>query len=374
MLPSLGAIAVHCDVFVTEMQRLRTTLAGNLHLIAAGRRAENQLVTGFARKSSRRPGLPLLAGAALALALADPAPADAAVHHIAPTGCYAFPADNYWHADITKLPVDRRSATWVSNMSPSRKLHPDFGPSYGAQPVPYGIPVTVVTSSHPKVTVSFTYSSESDHVGYPLGSDTRIEGGTNASGDRHAIILDRSTCRLYELWDVRKASTGRWTAGSGATWSLGSDALRPAGWTSADAAGLAILPGLLRYDEVESGTIDHAIRFTTNITTRAYLWPARHQAGSTSSSAYPPMGARFRLKASYPIASSLRADTKAVLRAMKTYGLVLADNGSPWYFQGTADPRWPTALLDQLKQIPASAFQAVDTSSLEVSSNSGRAR
>jgi hypothetical protein len=220
--------------------------------------------------------------------------------------------------------------------------------------------------------VSFTYASESDQVGYPLGSDTRIEGGTNSTGDRHAVIVNKSTCRLYELWNVRHTSHG-WTAGSGATWSLTSDALRPAGWTSADAAGLAILPGLLRYAEVASGSVDHAIRFTTNITNRAYIWPARHQAGSVSSSAYPPMGARFRLKASFRI-SGYRSDTQVVLRAMKSYGLVLADNGSPWYFQGTQDDRWPSGLLDQLKTIPASAFEAVDTSLLKVSSNSGQAR
>jgi len=238
--------------------------------------------------------------------------------------------------------------------------------------VPYGIPVTYVSSSHAKVTVSFTYASESDRVGYPLGSDTQIEGGSNASGDRHAIIVDKSSCRLYELWDVRHTSRGR-TAGSGATWLLTSNALRRAGWTSADAAGLAILPGLLRYDEVRSGTVDHAIRFTTNTTTKSYIWPARHQAGSTSSTAYPPMGARFRLKASFRI-SSYRSDTQVVLRAMKTYGLVLADNGSPWYFQGTTDTHWPSALLDQLKTIPASAFEAVNTSALEVSASSGQAR
>jgi hypothetical protein len=310
---------------------------------------------------------------AVTLGLCAP-PAQATVHHLGGTTCYAFPPDNYWHADISKLPVSSHSAAWLSHMSPTRKLHPDFGPSYGAQPVPYGIPITYVTSSHAKVSVSFTYADESDHVGYPLGSDTRIEGGAGAAGDRHAVIVDKSTCRLYELWNVRKTASGGWTAGSGATWSLGSDKLRPAGWTSADAAGLAILPGLLRYGEVESGTIDHAIRFTTDVTQKAYRWPARHQAGSTAGTSYPPMGARFRLKASYRISSSLRKDTQAVLRAMKRYGLVLADNGSPWYFQGDADSRWPSALLDQLKAVSAAAFEAVDTGPLKVSAGSGRAR
>ena len=182
------------------------------------------------------------------------------------------------------------------------------------------------------------------------------------------LIVDRGTCRLFELYDVHHAN-GRWTAGSGATWSLTSDKLRPAGWTSADAAGLSILAGLLRLDEVKAGHVDHAIRFTTDVTDRSYIWPARHQAGSVSDSSYPPMGARFRLKASYqPV--GLGAAARVVVMAMKTYGLVLADNGSPWYFQGTSEQGWPNGMLDELKTIPARAFQAVDTSSLKSSSSS----
>jgi hypothetical protein len=284
------------------------------------------------------------------------------------TSCTVFPANNYWHADISGLPVNKHSAAWMSHMSPDSDLHPDFGPSYGAQPVPYGIPYTVVAHSHHRVHVHFTYASESDGVGYPLGSDSLIEGGAGADGDRHVLIVDRKTCRLFELYDVHHSS-GRWAAGSGATWSLNSNKLRPAGWTSADAAGLPILPGLLRLDEVKAGHVDHAIRFTTNITDRRYIWPARHQAGSVNDPSYPPMGARFRLKASFPI-SSYRKDTRVVLRAMKRYGLVLADNGSPWYFQGTSEKGWPSGMLDELKTIPARAFQAVDTSSLKSSSSS----
>jgi hypothetical protein len=287
------------------------------------------------------------------------------------THCSAFPADNYWHTPVTKLPVNARSSAWLSHMSPTSKLHPDFGPSYGAQSVPYGIPITYVAYSHPKVPVAFDYASESDRVRYPLGSDTKVEGGQWTSGDRHTVIVETTYCRLYETWLTRKGTT--WRAGSGATWDLKSNALRPGGWTSADAAGLPILPGLLRYDEVAAGSVDHAIRFTTNVTDRRYLWPARHQAGSVSDPSYPPMGARFRLKASYPI-SSFRADTQTVLRAMKTYGLVLADNGSPWYFQGTSDSRWTSPMLDQLKTIPATAFEAVDTSKLYISSTTGAAR
>jgi hypothetical protein len=257
-------------------------------------------------------------------------------------------------------------------MSPTRRLHPDFGPSYGEQPVPYGIPVTVVAGDHPKVDVTFDYADESDDVGYPLGSDTRIEGGAGSDGDRHTVVVDRSTCRLYETWSTYQRG-GRWTAGSGATWSLTSNKLRPQGWTSSDAAGLPILPGLLRYAEVRAGRVDHAIRFTTDVTDRRHVWPARHDAGSVSDPSYPPMGARFRLKAGFPI-SSYRADTRVILKAMKRYGLVLADNGSPWYFQGTADDRWPGGLLDQLKTIPASAFVAVDTTPLRVRSGSAKVR
>jgi hypothetical protein len=290
---------------------------------------------------------------------------------VAGTSCPTFPADNYWHADIRHLPVDPRSKVWLSHMSTSVDLHPDFGPSFGHGPN-YGIPVTVVGAGHPTVRVRFTYASESDHVRYPLGKDTRIEGGRRSSGDRHAIIVDRSTCRLYETYATQERN-GRWYAGSGATWSLLSDMLRPDGWTSADAAGLPILPGLLRWNEVKSLHIDHAIRFTTDITSDHHLWPARHDAGSTTSWKYPPMGARFRLRAGYhPHGFSKQA--MAVVRAMKTYGLVLADNGSPWYFQGEQNAHWPINLIDTLKRIPASKFVAVDTSSLRISNGSGATR
>jgi hypothetical protein len=261
----------------------------------------------------------------------------------------------------------------MAHMQPTRKLHPDFGPSYGTQPAPYGIPITIVDNTHAKVRVTFTYASESDQLRYPLGNDTKVEGGQYVSGDRHTVIVNKDTCRLYETWATSRVGS-KWKAGSGATWYLTSNRLRPDTWTSADAAGLPILPGLVRYDEVLLGTIDHAIRFTTDVTDRRYLWPARHQAGSVTDPTYPPMGARFRLKASYVIDPSLRPGTKAILRAMKKYGLVLADNGSPWYFQGTADNRWPEALLDELKRIPASAFEAVDTSPLMISPDSMRVK
>ncbi len=311
-----------------------------------------------------------LAGLLVGLPAAHPAQAATRTPSTVPgTACSLFPADNWWHADVSRLPVSSHSAQWLSHMSTNRRLHPDFGPSYGAQPMPYGIPITVVAGSHPKVSPTFTYASESDRRGYPLGSDTAIEGGS----DRHAVIVDKASCRLYETWATRKQGQA-WSAGSGASWDLRSNALRPRGWTSADAAGLPILPGLLRYDEVRAGHVDHAIRFTTDRTDRTYTWPARHQAGAVRSSAYPPMGARFRLKTSYRLAPSLRSDTVTVLTAMKRYGLVLADNGSPWFFQGTADNAWPAGLLDQLKAVPSSAFEAVDSSGLVVSPDSAQVR
>ena len=302
-----------------------------------------------------------------AIATGGPSPAKP----VAGTACRAFPADNYWHADIRDLPVHPRSRQWLSHMSTDRDLHPDFGPSYGDGP-DYGIPVTVVGHAHRRVRVRFDYAAESDRVRYPLGRDTRIEGGRGSAGDKHAVIVDKGACRLYETWNTR-VRDGRWRAGSGAVWSLRSNDLRPDGWTSADAAGLPILPGLLRWNEVKARDVDHAIRFTTDVTSRHHLWPARHDAGSRDSLAYPPMGARFRLRAGFST-RGFSGGAKAVIRAMKTYGLVLADNGSPWYFQGEQDRHWPDRLIADLKRIPAKAFVAVDTSGLKVSDDSAQVR
>ena len=288
---------------------------------------------------------------------------------ISGTKCSEFPADNWWHADVSQLPVHARSAAWLSHMSTDVDLHPDFGPSYGDGP-DYGIPITVVGRNHAKVKVGFDYSSESDRVRYPLGNDTKIEGGRSSDGDRHAIIVDKDRCKLYETYATR-VQNGRWRAGSGAVWSLKNNKLRPDGWTSADAAGLPILPGLLRWNEVKKDRIDHAIRFTTDETSAAHLWPARHDASSNTSPDYPPMGARFRLAPSYD-ASGLSPYAQRVVAAMKKYGLVLADNGSPWFFQGEQNAAWPDQLIEDLKTIPASAFVAVDTASLQVSPNSAQ--
>ncbi len=277
------------------------------------------------------------------------------------TSCAVFPSDNIWNTPVNTLPVNPLNKVWKRSMDARTTfLHPDFGPP------PYGIPYTVVGSSTPTVSIKFRYASESDPGPYPFTSSTPIEQGS----DRHALMVNRDTCTLYELFDARW-NNGSPTAGSGAIFDLNSDALRPAGWTSADAAGLPILPGLVRYDEVQAGAIDHAIRFTAVCTRDRYVWPARHKAG-VSNPDCPPMGARFRLKAGFDI-SGYSPQIQVILQAMKTYGLILTDNGANWYFQGTEDARWSNNVLDQLKTVPARAFQAVDESACQVSANSAQA-
>jgi hypothetical protein len=278
-----------------------------------------------------------------------------------------FPADSFWHADVRSLPVHERSAAWLAAMGgPTRRLHPDFGDSGGA--MPYGIPYAVVDSSHARVHVDFDYADESDPGPYPYGPDIPVESGS----DRHALVVDRDRCELSELFAV-DWNGGAPTAGSGAVWDLRSNALRPAGWTSADAAGLAILPGLLRRDEVLAGRVDHVVRMTAHRTDRSYVWPARHQAGAARDPNLPPMGAWFRLRADYPT-EGLHPSTRVILEAFKTHGLVLADNGSDWYVTGAADAGWEARVLDELKAVPAGAFDAVDTSSLVADPNSGAVR
>jgi hypothetical protein len=301
------------------------------------------------------------------------------------SNCPMFPADNICNTDISKLPVDPHSAAWLRSMDSSTTfLHPDFGPDQGGYP--YGIPYAIVTSAYKTVRITFAYPGQSNRVRYPLGPDTPIEGGRSAPADtdRHALIVSKSTCTLYELWQAHYSAKGS-TAGSGAVWNLRSNALRPAGWTSADAAGLPILPGLLNFAQVQQAVrtgrpITHAIRFTAQVTADAYIWPARHEAGSGSTANLPPMGARFRLKSGFSVAGFCRssqpycADAKAVLVEMQHYGLILADNGSNWYFGGSAFPQWPDDLVSLLKGIPARDFVAVSTSCLMVNRNSGQAR
>ena len=294
-------------------------------------------------------------------------PASATAPTLPGTACPAFPSDSVWNTPITGLPVNVNSATWLSSMSgSSTNLHPDYGPSGSKRP--YGIPWQIVSPSQALVPVRFTYASESDPGPYPLSRSTPIERGS----DRHAIMVNPSTCTLYELFATHYRGK-RSRAGSGSIWSLGSNALRPAGWTSADAAGLPILPGLVNYDEVAAGEMDHAIRFTAECTQQSYIWPARHEAGQPGPSC-PPMGARFRLQAGFSLpSSSCSPMCQTVITTMKTYGLILADNGSNWFFQGTADTRWTVGEVDELKQIPASAFEAVDESCLMVDPSSGQA-
>ncbi len=305
----------------------------------------------------------LVALAALLLPAVFTTPvADAAA--VPGTTCNVFPADNIWNTDISTLPVNSNSTTWVNSTggSSGRLLHPDFGGP------PYGIPFNVVSNSHATVTPTFDYASESDIAPYPWGSDLVIEGPT----DSHMLSINKDTCTLYETFATDIAHNH---AGSGAIFDLNSDALRTAGFTSADAAGLPIFPGLVRLDEVQAGFIGHAIRFTVHNTNDTYIWPARHHAGINDSS-LPPMGARFRLKQSFDISSFISA-TQVVSTAFKQYGLIVADNGSDWFFQGTEDAGWNSppydTMIAQLKTIPASAFEAVDEASLMVDPNSAQA-
>jgi len=272
-----------------------------------------------------------------------------------------LPANNMWNTRIDSLPVHAKNKTWRrTTHAASTLLHPDFGAA------PYGIPFAVVDASHADVSVDFQYEDESDPGPYPFGPDIPIEGG----GDEHALMIDEDTCILYELYDAHW-NGGSPDAGSGAIFDLGSNALRPAGWTSGDAAGLPIFPGLVRWDEVAAGEIAHALRFTVQCSRDSYLWPARHKA-ATGGADCPPMGARFRLKAGFDI-SGFSPQAQVILTAMKRYGLILADNGSDWYFSGTMDANWNDDLLDELKSVSAARFVAVNTSSCKVSANSGLA-
>jgi hypothetical protein len=275
--------------------------------------------------------------------------------------CPVFPANNPWNERVDKLPVSAHSAQLISSIGLDAPVHADFG-SGRWDGGPIGIPFDVVSRKTPLRRVSFQYADESDRVRYPIPSHVHIEGGAHATGDRHAILVDKSSCRLYELYDLRHTSRG-WTAGSGAVWNLRSNHLRPAGWTSADAAGLPIFAGLARWDEVAGGAIDHALRFTAQQTRRAYVYPARHYASSSNDPALPPMGLRVRLKASVNIASFPK-QARVVLRALQRYGMILADNGSPWYVSGAPNRHWSNDALHSFGRLTGADFEVVDTSSL----------
>jgi hypothetical protein len=286
--------------------------------------------------------------------------------------CQVAPADSIWRTRVDTLPVAARSAAYVAAIGAGSHVHADFG-SGTWDGAPFGIPVTAVTAATPKVAVSFDYSSESDKGPYAIPADALVEGGASADGDRHVIAYDRADCRVYELYAARRRSDGSWHAGSGAVFDLRSDRLRPAGWTSADAAGLPVFPGLARYEEASTGTIDHALRITVPRSQTAYLWPARHQAGSGSDPGLPPMGLRLRLKAGTNTAG-LPPQARAVAQALKTYGAIVADNGSPWYISGTQDDRWNNDALHALDFLTGSDFEAVDVSGLRLSPDSAAAR
>jgi hypothetical protein len=281
--------------------------------------------------------------------------------------CNGFPVNNVWRADVSKLPVHKSSGAYVASIGSGSPVHADFGSGIW-DGGPIGIPVTTVRPGQPGVKVTFSYASESDKVAYPIPANVKIEGGPNATGDRHVILHDPAGCKVYELFAASKSGSG-WKAGSGAVFDLRSNKLRTPGWTSADAAGLSIFAGLVRYDEVAAGHIDHAIRVTVPRSQAKYLWPARHEASDSSSTSLPPMGLRLRLKASVNV-SSLPKQARIVALAMQKYGVIVADNGSPWFISGTPDDRWDNDALHALGRLHGSDFEAVDTSGLMADPNS----
>jgi hypothetical protein len=278
-------------------------------------------------------------------------------------GCTVFPANNPWNQRVDSLPVAANSAAIVNAIGADQGMHADFGSGlYNGGPI--GIPYTTVGRGQHRVHVAFDFRDESDKGTYPIPKNVPIEGGRGSSGDRHVIVVDRSACKLYELYSAYPVNGGAsWKAGSGAIWSLRSNHLRPKTWTSADAAGLPILPGLARYDEVKRGSINHALRFTVSRTRRAFVYPARHYASSDTDPNLPPMGMRFRLRASFPV-SRFPRQSRIVLRALQRYGMLVADNGSDWYLSGAPARGWNNDDLHQLGGVRGSDFEVVDTSSL----------
>lgn len=295
-------------------------------------------------------------------------------------GCPSFPFDNVWNARVDSLPVHASSSTWVNAIGSGTGLHPDFGSSDWppGSGMPVGIPYTTVFGSQPPVTITYAitgYPGESDPGPFPIPPNAPIEGGnfiTN-TGDRHVLVVDRDNCILYELYNAWRQPDNSWQVYQSSKFDLRSNALRPATWTSADAAGLPIFVGLARADEVAAGEINHALRFTVDGTNNSYIWPARHRTNYNYSPNKPPMGARFRLKASYLIPSNFSPQTKIILTALKKYGMIVADNGSNWYISGAPDPNWDDGnLVPELSQVKGSNLEAVDESAWMVDSNSGR--
>ena len=289
------------------------------------------------------------------------------------SGCPVFPADNIWNTPIDSLMADPNSSAYIASMGAAAAVHPDFGSGLW-DGGPIGIPFNIVPGDQPLVKIVFDYRDESDPGPYPIPPDAVIEGGSESSGDRHVLVMDKDQCVLYETWSTYPEPDGSWIAGSGAIFDLRSNILRPSGWTSSDAAGLPVLPGLVRYEEVAQGEIRHALRFTAPRTRRSFVWPARHYASNSISENYPPMGQRFRLKAAFDI-SDFSSQVQVILTALKKYGMILADNGSAWYISGSPDPRWDNdTLVGELRRVSGSDFEAVDESPLMVSPDSAQAR
>jgi hypothetical protein len=295
--------------------------------------------------------MPRRAALALAAALLAIAPAAAAAPLPGAPGCPVLPAGNVWNARVDALPAHPDSGRLIASIGLDETLHPDFSDAGR-----YGIPINVVRRSTPRRAVRFEYAGESDRVRYPIPARPRIEGGS----DRHLLMLDRDACRLYELFAASRGPGGGWSAGSGAVFDLRSNRLRPAGWTSADAAGLPILPGLARWDEAGGAGIDHALRFTAPQTRRAYVYPARHFASDATDPGLPPMGLRVRLRRGVSLAG-FGPQARAVLLALKRYGMILADNGSPWFITGAPDRRWDDDDLRGLRRITGRDLEVVDT-------------
>jgi hypothetical protein len=287
-----------------------------------------------------------------------------------PEDCTLFPSNNIWNTPIDSLPVDAQSDAYVASIGPDTGLHSDFGAGL-YEGFPLGIPFVRVPADQEGVEVVFEVAEESDPGPYPIPPDAPIEGGSCGEGDRHVIVVQEGTCMLYELFSATPQPDGSWQAFGGARFDLTSNELRPETWTSADAAGLPILPGLVRYEEIEAGVIPHALRFTAELTREEFVWPARHEAGASTDPGVPPMGQRFRLKADVEI-GDFSPVNQVILQALKTYGMFLADNGSNWFLSGVPDDRWDNDDLHELQErISGSDFEAVDCSSLMVDPDSG---
>jgi hypothetical protein len=301
-----------------------------------------------------------------------PLPAQVAAASPALGGCPVLPANNIWNTPIDSLPVSSSSSAFIASIGADAVLHPDFGAGlWNGGPI--GIPINIVSGTQPKLPISFSYADESDPGPYPIPPNPLIEGGMNSSGDRHLLVLDSDACRLYEAYSAYPQVDGSWHAGSGAVYDLGSNFLRPLWWTSADAAGTPMLPGLVRYDELAAGDIRHAVEFTAPHTFQGFVWPARHFASSLTDPIYPPMGQRFRLKADLDI-SGFSPQVQVLLRALKKYGMILVDNGSPWFISGMPDERWNNdVFVNELRRVKGSDFEAVDGASLLVNGESGMA-